>query len=64
MKQIAIDMDEVIADFHLKHIHLYNNKYNESLTVEDLMGTRLWKIRPEFSKDILDFVDDPGFFVT
>ncbi|MDQ0194598.1 5'(3')-deoxyribonucleotidase [Paenibacillus wynnii] len=55
-------MDEVIADFHAKHLHLFNTNYYESLTIEDLKGSRLWKIRPEFSKEILDFVDDPSFF--
>jgi 5'(3')-deoxyribonucleotidase len=62
LKRIAIDMDEVIADFHAKHLHLYNSKYSESLTIEDLKGTRLWKIRPGLSKEIFDFVDDPSFF--
>lgn len=64
LKRIAVDMDEVIADFHAKHLHLYNTSYNESLTIKDLQGTRLWRIRPELSKEILDFVDDPGFFGT
>jgi 5'(3')-deoxyribonucleotidase len=62
MKRIAIDMDEVIADFVSKHLHLYNTNFNESLTVDDLHGTRLWTIRPHLSKEILDYVDDPLFF--
>ncbi|WP_040952738.1 5' nucleotidase, NT5C type [Gorillibacterium massiliense] len=62
MKRIAIDMDEVMADFHSKHIHLYNSKYNDSIRFEDLKGTRLWKIRSERSQEIIDLVNDPSFF--
>ncbi|MDQ0916382.1 hypothetical protein [Paenibacillus sp. V4I5] len=36
MKRIAIDMDEVIADFNLKHLRLFNHDYNENITTEDL----------------------------
>ncbi|MDB5085988.1 MAG: 5-3-deoxyribonucleotidase [Bacilli bacterium] len=62
MKRIAIDMDEVIADFVFKHLNLYNRDFNESLSVEDLYGTRLWKLRPHISKEILAYVNDPAFF--
>jgi 5'(3')-deoxyribonucleotidase len=41
MKRIAIDMDEVIADFITKHLSLFNTHYKENLTYEDLRGTRL-----------------------
>ncbi|MGM7701524.1 5' nucleotidase, NT5C type [Pseudalkalibacillus sp. Hm43] len=62
MKRIAIDMDEVIADFTKKHLQVYNEAYKEDLKMEDLNGTRLWKIRASLSREILDFVDDPTFF--
>ena len=62
MKRIAIDMDEVIADLHKKHLNLFNEKYNESLTPDDIQGTRLWKIRPDDADDILSYIDDPAFF--
>ncbi|WGG46336.1 5'-3'-deoxyribonucleotidase [Rossellomorea sp. DA94] len=62
MKRIAIDMDEVIADLHKKHLKIFNEKYNEILTPEDLLGTRLWKIRPHDADDILSYIDDPDFF--
>ncbi|MCR8632096.1 5'-3'-deoxyribonucleotidase [Paenibacillus sp. N5-1-1-5] len=62
MKRIAIDMDEVIADFHFKHLNLYNKDFSETLTKEDLYGTRLWNIRPHISKEILAYVDDSIFF--
>ncbi|MEI5908229.1 5'-3'-deoxyribonucleotidase [Bacillus spongiae] len=62
MKTIAIDMDEVIADFQKKHLDLYNQEYNEALTLEDLQGTRLWNVRPHLKSEILAYVDNPGFF--
>ncbi|WP_108672500.1 5' nucleotidase, NT5C type [Peribacillus acanthi] len=62
MKRIAIDMDEVIADFVSKHLNLFNAQYNEKLSGDDLHGTRLWKIRPHLEKEILGYVDEPDFF--
>lgn len=62
MVRIAIDMDEVIADFQTKHLDLFNYNFKESLTIEDIKGTRLWKLRQHISKEILEFVDDADFF--
>lgn len=62
LKRIAIDMDEVIADFAGKHLRLYNEKYNEALTAEDLIGHRLWTLRPQLAEDILAMLDDPLYF--
>jgi 5'(3')-deoxyribonucleotidase len=62
LKRIAIDMDEVIADFHKKHLNLFNTDFNEQITASDLDGTRLWKLRPQAADDILAYVDDPMFF--
>ena len=55
-------MDEVIADFFAKHLMLYNISFEDAVNEEDLHGTRLWKIRPNHSKVILDYVDEPEFF--
>ncbi len=55
-------MDEVIADFSSKLLNLYNQYFNESLTFDDLQGTRLWTFRPHLANEILAFVDDPQFF--
>ncbi|MCR8849320.1 hypothetical protein NQ095_12940 [Rossellomorea sp. SC111] len=46
MKRIAIDMDEVIVDLHKKHLNLFNEKYNESLTPEDLLVQEFGKSVP------------------
>jgi 5'(3')-deoxyribonucleotidase len=50
MQRIAIDMDEVIADFNPKHLRVFNRDYNENLTLNDLMGTRLRELRPHFKR--------------
>ncbi|MDQ0190654.1 5' nucleotidase, NT5C type [Alicyclobacillus cycloheptanicus] len=62
MKRIAIDMDDTIADFTSKHLRVYNEVFNESLTVEDLNGKKLWHARPHKAKEILDLLADPEFF--
>lgn len=62
LKRIAIDMDEVIADFLLKHLNLFNENFNEDLSIADLQGTRLWNFRPHNAKEILASMDDPTFF--
>ncbi len=62
LKRIAIDMDEVIADFSEKHLRLYNDQFGESLTAEDLRGHRLWTLRPQVADDILSMLDHPLFF--
>ena len=62
MKRIAIDMDEVIADFKSKHLRLFNRDYNENLTVEDLKVARLRDLRPHLKDEIRRYLDDPTFF--
>ncbi|MCQ6563779.1 5' nucleotidase, NT5C type [Paenibacillus mendelii] len=62
MQRIAIDMDEVVADFNLKHLRVFNLDYNENLTIEDLMGTRLRELRPHLKNEIRAYLNDPVFF--
>lgn len=62
MKRIAIDMDEVIADFVLKQLKLYYRDFNERLTVADLRGTKLRHLRPQHQAEILRYLADPGYF--
>jgi len=62
MLRIAIDMDEVIADFLPKHLAVYNRDYDERLTPEDLVGTKLRFLRPERENAITEYLRDPSFF--
>ncbi|MFC5653458.1 5'-3'-deoxyribonucleotidase [Paenibacillus solisilvae] len=61
-QRIAIDMDEVVADFNSKHLRVFNHDYNENLTLNDLMGTRLRVLRPHLQNEIFAYLDDPAFF--
>ncbi|MCR8867089.1 5'-3'-deoxyribonucleotidase [Priestia megaterium] len=62
MKRIAIDMDEVIADFIPKHLALFNQEYNENITVEDLKGKKLRDLRPQLKEEIMNYLTEPTFF--
>ncbi|WEG14554.1 5'-3'-deoxyribonucleotidase [Pullulanibacillus sp. KACC 23026] len=62
MKRIAIDMDEVIADFVPKHLELFNEKHNEALTLDDLRGKKLAHLRPHLNDEIRRLYDNHGFF--
>ena len=62
MKRIAIDMDEVIVDFISKHLKLFNQNYNENISVEQLKGTRLRLLRPHLKNEIMNYLKDPSFF--
>lgn len=62
LKRIAIDMDEVIVDFISKHLKLFNQNYNENISVEQLKGTRLRLLRPHLKNEIMNYLKDPSFF--
>jgi 5'(3')-deoxyribonucleotidase len=56
MQRIAIDMDEVIADFTSKHIRLFNEKFNESIKLSDIHGKKLRDLRPELTHEITELI--------
>ncbi|SPU18962.1 5'(3')-deoxyribonucleotidase [Niallia circulans] len=62
MKRIAIDMDEVMADFNKKHLALFNRDFGEQLTTDDLHGKKLRELRPELVKEIRGYLLDPTYF--
>ena len=62
MKRIAIDMDEVVADFNPKMLRVINRDHNDNLTMNDLMGTRLRHLRPHLHNEINAYLRDPLFF--
>ncbi|MDQ0208793.1 5' nucleotidase, NT5C type [Alkalicoccobacillus murimartini] len=61
-KRIAIDMDEVMADFIPKHLSLYNQQYNENITVQELHGCTLESLRPDKEDIIKGYIKEPTFF--
>ncbi|KQL52243.1 5'-3'-deoxyribonucleotidase [Heyndrickxia shackletonii] len=62
MKRIAIDMDEVMADFIPKQLKIYNRDYNENLTIDDLKGKKLRELRPHIKEELRKYFLDPTFF--
>jgi len=62
LKRIAIDMDEVMADFVPKQLTIYNRDYKENLTIEDLQGKKLRELRPHLKEDLRKYLMDPAFF--
>lgn len=62
MKRIAIDMDEVIADFVPKQLKLFNQDFNETITLEDLKGKKLRQLRPHLKHEIMNYLNEPSFF--
>jgi 5'(3')-deoxyribonucleotidase len=62
MKRIAIDMDEVIADFTSKHLRLFNEKFNEHIQISELYGKKLRQLHPTLQHEITELIRDPDFF--
>lgn len=62
-QRIAVDMDEVIADFLSKHLALYNAEFGESLTPDDLRGKKLHDLVVEERRPQLEtFLTADDFF--
>ncbi len=62
MKRIAIDMDEVMADFIAKYLLHYNRDFNDNVTHERLHGMHLRQLNPELESHLRKCLDDPSFF--
>lgn len=62
MKRIAIDMDEVIADFHSKILQTWNSHFSERLTPDELNLFDLRHNNPERLTELFELVGDPDFF--
>lgn len=62
MKRIAVDMDDVLADPLSKHLEIFNERYNENISVEDLIGTYLTELRPHLQEEIMSILNERNFF--
>ncbi len=62
MKRIAVDMDEVLADYSGELMKRVNEKYDLTLTKKDLEGTHIQKMFPEVADDLFDIVNTDSFF--
>jgi len=63
-KRIAIDMDETICDTMTRHLDWYNQEFNQNLTKQDLMGTKIYhRVPAEHADRVRSYPDNPNFFV-
>jgi len=62
MKRIAIDMDEVIADFNSKMIPIFNTRFNTQISLSDLEGLTLQQLRPDVKEQVEEMIGEAGFF--
>ena len=62
MVRIAVDMDEVIADFIAKQLRLFNEANGTTYSKEDLAGKKLREIHPEQAENIRGMVSDDTYF--
>lgn len=62
MERIAVDMDEVLADYSGELMKRVNDKFDLNLTKKDLHGTHIQKLYPELADDIFDIVNTDSFF--
>src|SRR5699024_12343642 len=62
MKRIAVDMDEVLADYSGELLKRSNEKFNLSVTKKDLEGYHIQELFPEVADELYDIVNTDSFF--
>ena len=62
MSVIAIDMDEVIADFNHELLIRFNNKYSKKIKLKDLNGIKIDVLYPKLKDEISDMINCDSFF--
>jgi 5'(3')-deoxyribonucleotidase len=60
---IAVDADGVVCDLHTEWYRRYNRDYNDTLTLERVVGWGLHEfVKPECGKDIYKYLSDPDLY--
>ena len=63
-KRIAIDMDETICDTIARHLDWYNAEFNQTLSKDDLMGTKIYHCVPQdHVARVRSYPDNAEFFM-
>src|SRR5699024_3136589 len=62
MKRIAVDMDEVLADYSGELLKRANEKFNLSVTKKALEGYHIQELFPELADELYDIVNTDSFF--
>lgn len=61
-KSIAIDMDQVLADFYTKLCNTYNETFEDQFTQEEFLQGTSANIAPEKMKKLFQFMNEPDYF--
>jgi len=62
MKKLALDMDDVIADYVDKAVKTYETEFNTKVDRNKMHGKKVWQIIPEeHAKVVRGFPYRPGF---
>lgn len=61
-KSIAIDMDQVLADFYSKLCNTYNATFEDQFTQEQFLQGTGSSIPPEKMKKLFQFMNEPDYF--
>lgn len=62
MSIIAIDMDEVIADFISEQIIRFNKQFSKNISLLDLQGVKLQALYPSLADEIDEMINCDSFF--
>lgn len=62
MKSIAVDMDQVLADFMGKTSRVIKERFNIEVSKENVQFNELQKKHPKLMKDIFLMLNEPDFF--
>lgn len=61
-KSIGIDMDEVLADTMGAILDEFNRRTQLGITIDQIVGKRIYDIMPEHTKELRDILASDGFF--
>ncbi len=62
MKSIAVDMDQVLADFHGKATKVFNERFNKNIPKDDFGFAKIEMLYPELLEEFILIVNEPDFF--
>ena len=61
--KIGIDLDGTLSDMHAPWLAIYNERFGDNLTKEDLHGWDIDRyVKPECGEKVFEILDEPGFF--
>lgn len=58
--KIALDLDGVVTNFHQKLIDIYNERFQQQLTVHDIDGD-LESLGPELARELIKIFNEDGY---